>query len=177
MTTKLENKKSLETKYGVRYTASFPINLPVEKIDLYKWVTEMSDTDYKSYSKSHLAMSSFFENGMFYSVNVENIGNETLVQKYELRYHEPSHVQFYSQATKAYVMRWFPAVVGVPWELQVRSTSAKTSELICLIGADFPSRFLQIAAYLNGLFGYFLNNHLKKEGKAFAKDLENKFNN
>ncbi|MEJ0057668.1 MAG: hypothetical protein WDN75_19690 [Bacteroidota bacterium] len=104
--------------------AAFPINLPAEKIDLYKWVTEMSDADYRSYSKSHLAMGSFFDNGVFHTINVENIGNETLIQNYELKYHAPDHVQFYSPRSTAYVLRWFPATVGVPWELQVRATSA-----------------------------------------------------
>lgn len=175
MTTKLVNQKSPDTKFRARYVAGFLINLAVEKIDLYKWVTEMSDADYKSYSKSHQAMSGYFENGTFYTVNVENIGNEMLVQQYELRYHEPRHLQFYSPATKAYVMRWFPATVGVPWEMQVRATSAKTCELVCMIGADFPNRFLQVAGFLNGLGGYFINKHLINEGRAFAKDIERKF--
>jgi hypothetical protein len=72
-------------------------------------------------------------------------------------------------------MRWFPAKVGVPWEIRINATSANTSVLICLIGADFPSLFLKIAAWLNGLDGTFLKRHLKEEVEAFAKDIERKF--
>jgi hypothetical protein len=175
MTQKLFQQKSPDTKYSARYVASFPINLTKEKIDLYKWVTEMTDANYVSYSKAHQAMGSFFKDGVFYMMNVENIGNETLVQHYELKFHAPGHIQFYSSHSKAYVMRWFPAKVGVPWEMQINATSATTSELTCIIGADFPTLFLKLAAWLNGLGGTFIHRHLMEEGKAFANDIEKKF--
>jgi hypothetical protein len=163
------------TKFGIRHLASFPIDLPANKIDLYKWLIEMQHTDYISYSRSHIAMGSFFKEGVFNTVNVENIGNETIVQRYALEYHSSDHVQLYSSKTSAYVLRWFPATVGVPWEMKIRPVSANTSELVCLIGADFPSAFLKIAAWCNGFGGYFLRRHLHQEGKAFATDMEEKF--
>ncbi|MEI9921067.1 MAG: hypothetical protein WDO14_20070 [Bacteroidota bacterium] len=175
MKTEIAHQKTVSTKHCVRYINKFPIDLPLEKIDLYKWVTEMTDADYRSYSKSHLAMGSFYRDNTFYTLNVENIGNEQLVQHYELKYHSPYHVQFYSPDTIAFILRWFPAVVGVPWELQVRAISKDKSELVCLIGADFSSGFLKTAAWFNGLGGFFLNRHLRTEGKAFAKDIERKF--
>lgn len=175
MNAKLFQQRSFDTKYGSRYSASFPINLPKEKINLYQWVTEMTDADYCSYSKAHQAMGSFYNDDIFCMMNVENIGNETLIQHYELKFHSPDHVQFYSSYTKAFVMRWFPAKVGVPWEMHIRATSATTSELTCMIGADFPTLFLKIAAWINGLGGLFLKRHLNEEGKAFANDIEKKF--
>lgn len=149
----------------------------MEKIDLYKWVTGITNADYTSYSTAHKAMGVFFRDGVFHMLNVENIGNETLVQHYELIYHTSDHVQFYSDSTVVYVLRWFPTTVSVPWEMQVRPVTATTSELICMIGADFPSRFLKYAALANGFNGYFLTKHLKAETKAFAKDIEEKFKN
>ncbi len=175
MKVKFDNMKTPRTKHCMRFTDSFPINLPAEKIDLIKWVTEFTNKDYRSYSKSHLAMASYFEAGKFHMINVENIGNETIVQGYELLFQSPNHVQFYSPKSLVYVFRWFPAQVGVPWELIVKPTSATTSELICLIGADFSTLFLKIAAWFNGLGGYFLKKHLKIEGKNFAIDIETKF--
>ncbi len=175
MKAQLVNQKSVGTKYAARYIASFRVNLPIEKIDLYKWITEMNDEDYSSYSPAHKAMGSLFKDAVFHTVNVENIGNETLVQHYELKYHTPHHVQLYSPETKAYVMRWFPAKVGVPWEMQVQATSARSVELVCMIGTDFSSWLLKLAAWMNGLGGFFIKRHLRKEGKAFARDLERKF--
>lgn len=174
---RLVGQKSIDAKYGARFVESFPINLPIEKIDIYKWVTEMTDADYLSYSKSHKMMSSFFKDGVFYMNNLENIGNESIIQHYELKYHSPHHVQFYSTDTTAYVMRWYPAKVGVPWEMQLTKTSDNTCQLTCLIGVDFPNMFLRVAGWFSSLGGLFLKRHLREEGKNFAKDIERKFAN
>jgi hypothetical protein len=175
MTKQLFQQKTLATKYSARYIQSFPVNLPAEKIDLYKWVTEMTDADYESYSTVHKAMSSFTRNKVFYMKNVENIGIETLIQHYELKYHAANHVQFYSPNSKAYIMRWFPATVAVPWELYIQPVSATSSRLVCLIGVDYPGFVLKIAAWFSSFGGLFLRKHLNKEGKAFAQDIEEKF--
>ena len=175
MKTKLFDQKSPNTRFNVRHVASFPIGLSADRIDIYKWLIEMQHSDYTSYSGSHLAMGSFFKEGIFHAINVENIGNETIVQRYVMQYQSPHHVQLYSPQTTAYVLRWFPAVVGVPWEMQIRPVSETSSELVCLIGADFPTGILKFAAWCNGLGGYFLRRHLLEEGKAFAADIERKF--
>ena len=135
----------------------------------------MTNSDYRSYSPAHVAMDSYFDDGLLFMINVENIGTDMIVQHYELRYRSPQHVQLYSARTDAYIMRWIPAKVGVPWEMQIKPTSDKTCELICLVGADYPNPLLQAAAFLNGLGGLFLKKHLNKEGQAFAKDIEQKF--
>lgn len=168
-------QKTIGAKYSSRYVQSFLVNLPAEKINLYKWVTEMTDTDYSCYSKAHKAMASFFKNGVFHMKNVENIGIETVVQQYQMKYHAPNHVQFYSPESVAYILRWFPATVGVPWEMYLQPVSTNSSRLVCLIGADFPNLLVKAGAWLIGLGGLFLRKHLKNEGRAFAKDIEQKF--
>ncbi len=166
---------SPDTKYGVRYVESFSISLPAEQIDLYKWIVEMTEPDYKSYSTAHVAMNSYFENGVLFMTNVENIGTDMVVQHYELKNHSAQHVQLYSAKSEAFIMRWFRVIVGVPWEMQIIPKSSDTCELICLVGADYPNLFIKTAAWLNGLGGTFLSKHLSKEGKAFANDIERKF--
>jgi hypothetical protein len=173
MEKKLIGQKTVDTKHCARFVQSFPINLPIEKIDLNRWVFEMTDADYRSYSKDHKMMSSFFKDGVFFMKNLENIGGDSLIQRYELKYHSPHHVQFYSSETTAYVMRWFPATVGVPWEMRLTKTSDDTCELTCLIGVDFPNVLLK-AAWFSGLGDLFLKQHLSEEGKNFAKDIERK---
>jgi hypothetical protein len=59
--------------------------------------------------------------------------------------------------------------------MQIRPVSKDTCELVCLVGADYPNALLKAASWLNGLGGLFLKKHLRKEGKAFAKDIEQKF--
>lgn len=162
-------------KNSLRFSQSFPVNVPVEKIDLYKWITEMNDQDYRSYSTAHKAIGSYTRGDRFYMTNVENIGTDTVIQNYELKSHAPNSIQLYSAKSKAYIMRWFPVTVGVPWEIYVQPVSSTSSRLICLIGVDYPSLLLRIAAWINGLGGFFLRRHLRIEGKAFAIDVERKF--
>jgi hypothetical protein len=175
MTKKFLEQKTPYKRYSSRYIQSFPVNLPASNIDLYKWVTGMTDADYVSYSKAHKAMSSFNMLNRFYMKNVENIGIDTIVQNYELKYHAANHVQLYSSTSKAYILRWFPVTIAVPWELYIQPVSATNSRLICLIGTDFPNLLLKIAAWFSGFGGLFLSRHLKTEGKAFALDIEKKF--
>lgn len=175
MKARLTNQKSPDTKYGVRYVESMSINLPADQIDLYKWIVEMTESDYRSYSPAHFAMNSYFKNGALFMTNVENIGTDMIVQHYELKYQSAEHIQLYSAKSEAYIMRWVPAIVGVPWEMQIRPLAKNSCELVCLVGVDYPNPFLKVAAWLNGLGGTFLKMHLRKEGKAFAKDIEEKF--
>jgi len=159
----------------MRVTRSFPIHLAKEKIDLYRWVTEMTPAEYESYSTGHRAMGSSFHDGSFHMVNVEMIGNEMIVQHYRLLEHRPDRVAFYSAGTRAYVLRWFPAKVGVPWEMELKATGPDACELVCTIGADFPNVMVAFGAFLNGFGATFLRRHLVQEGVAFARDIERKF--
>lgn len=169
------NKRTLDLTHSARFVQSFSIALPAERIDLGKWVTEMTDDDYVSYSKAHKMMSSFEKDGIFYMKNLENIGTESLIQRYELKHRTPGHVHFYSANTTAYLARWVPARVGVPWEMYLTRTSDTACDLTCLIGVDFPNIFLRAAAWLSGLGGFFLSRHLREEGRNFVKDIERKF--
>ncbi|MFT3912304.1 MAG: hypothetical protein QM737_22950 [Ferruginibacter sp.] len=171
----LANEKSPVTKYMARYVESFEINLPAKQIDLYKWITEMAELDYTSYSPAHVAMNSYSKDNKLFMTNVETIGTDMIVQHYELKFYSAAHIQLYSAKSEAYIMRWVPAIVGVPCEMQIRPVTGNTCELICLVGADYPTLFLKTAAWLNGLGGMFIKKHLIKEGKAFAKDIERKF--
>ena len=113
--------------------------------------------------------------GEFYEVNVAYIGTDMLVQHYKLVESSKSHIKFYSPNTKAYLYRWLRVTFGVPWEMLLRSVSLDACELSCVIGADFPSRLLAAAAWLNGLGFLFLKRHLADEGWAFAASIGCKF--
>ena len=159
----------------MRVSMTFPVNLRIDQIDMYRWVTEMTSADYQSFARAHTAMGSFFQGNRFFMVNVECIGTDLVVQRYELMEHSPAHVKFYSARTTGYIYRWFPVSLGVPWEMTVQPTSDRTCELVCTVGADFPSRWLHVLAWANGLGFRFIKWHLGVEGPAFAKDIERKF--
>lgn len=159
----------------MRASRAFQVNLPIERIDMYRWVTEMTSDDYASFTPAHKAMGSFFDGSRFFMVNVECIGGDMLVQHYELIEHSKSHVRFYSRRTEGYVFRWFPVTFSVPWEMTLRSISSSSCELACTIGADFRSSLLRAVAWVGGLGSLFLRRHLAAEGFAFARNIERKF--
>ncbi|MEI6572847.1 MAG: hypothetical protein WCO61_04800 [Alphaproteobacteria bacterium] len=159
----------------MRLSHSVDMTIPAHAVDLYKWLTEMTPAEYETYSQAHRAMGSWFENGFFHMVNVEMIGNEMIKQHYILIEHRPDRIALYSKATKAYVLRWFPAIVGVPWIVEVNPIDDKKSRLTCTIGADFPNIAVRLGAWFNGLGGFFLYRHLIEESTQFARDIESKF--
>ena len=175
MKKKFFQQQTPSAKYSERFTRSFPINLPMEQIDLHKWFIEMNDVDYRSYSPAHQAIGSYSRDGRFFMTNVENIGMDAIVQHYELKSHASNSVRMYSAKSKVYIWRWFPVTVGVPWEMYLQAVSSTSCRFICMIGVDYPNLLLRIANWFNGLGGLFLAKHLKKEGKAFALDIEQKF--
>lgn len=158
----------------MRVSKTFPVNLPIDRINLYRWVTEMTSDDYESFAPAHKAMGSFLRGSRFFMVNVESIGTDLLVQHYELIDHSRSHVAFYSRQTQGFVFRWFPVTFAVPWEMTVRPTSHGGCELMCTIGVDFPSVLLAALAWTSGT-RFFLGRHLAIEGAAFARHIELKF--
>ena len=158
----------------MRVSRAFLVNLPIEQIDMYRWVTTMTSEDYESFTSQHKAMGSFFHGSRFFMVNVECIGSDLLVQHYELIEYSRSHVKFYSARTRSYVCRWFPVTFSVPWEMTLRPTTSHSCELICTIGADFSSALLAAIAWASGSL-FFLRRHLAIEGAAFARNIERTF--
>ena len=47
------------------------INLPIDRIDMYQWLTEMTPEDYESFASAHKALGSFFPGADFLMVSVE----------------------------------------------------------------------------------------------------------
>ncbi len=66
----------------MKATSQTVINLPVEGIDVSAWLAQLSDRDYQACSPGHLAAGIFYENGVFGSINVENVGGHLLVHHY-----------------------------------------------------------------------------------------------
>lgn len=158
----------------MRVTQVFRVNLPIEQIDMHRWVTEMTSEDYVSYTPQHKALGSFVRGSRFFMVNVECIATDMLVQHYELVDHSKSHVTFYSPRTQGFVFRWLPVTFAVPWEMSLRPVDSRSCELKCTIGVEFSSALLGIFARLNGT-AFFMRRHLAAEGAAFARHIERKF--
>ena len=63
-----------------RYTFSTDIAVPAEAVDLYQWLTQVSDREYQTFSTAHRAMGFFRDGQQEGLINVEDIGGNLLIQ-------------------------------------------------------------------------------------------------
>ena len=71
-----------------------PINAPKEVFNLHDWVFTLSDKDYQTTARGHIAAgSSIHTDGTQTSINVESVGGNLLVSKYNLENYDFSKIQ------------------------------------------------------------------------------------
>ncbi len=158
------------------FKGSVNINVPADKVDLYDWVTNVTEKEYQSFAPAHRAIGLYRESerGKQGMVNVESIGGNLLVQHYIIKIGEKNHLLLYSKNTLLYLLHLVPINIGVKWEMKITESSKDTSTFTCVVSIDYPSKALKWGAVL--LAGpYFVNRHTQKESLGFAKDMERKF--
>ena len=149
------------------------INVPVDSIDVYKWLRALTDIEYQSFSKGHKAMGHLNEGEFGGMINVEIVGGLLLVQHYSIKDKSKSHVYSYSDQSRAYLMGIIPIKVEVSWSLSVLAVSNQKSKFVCEVGVLIPSKILSFIS--SPVISFSLKRHLKEEGALFAKDIEKKF--
>ncbi len=150
------------------------IHLPVEKIDLYQWLTHLSDNEYQGFANGHRAMGLFKDKNTEGIINVESIGGNLLVQHYTILTKDKDKVFMRSRRSDAYLFHLIRCHVWVEWKMNVVYKDEQSCVFTCEIGSDYPNQLLAIAAKLSAV-NFFLQKHLDKEGENFARDIEKKF--
>ena len=150
------------------------IHLPVEKINLYKWLINLSEKDYKSCSKAHRAIGLFKNENVEGMVNVENIGGNLLIQHYHIITKEKDNVFLRSKKSDAYFSHLIRVQVSVEWHMTVTYKDAQSCMFTCKIGTEYPNQVLAVAGKLAGV-SYFMQKHLNGEAENFARNIESKF--
>ena len=148
------------------------VKLPAGKIDLEKWLFEMSDADYRSCSPAHLAMGiSTLPDGKKVCINVERIGGTTILHHYVPVVSRNNYLNLVSEKTS--VISGRPMDVRVTWELSVTPVSSASSKLTCHVTASTDNK---IVAWLGKLLGSQASDqHNREESPLFARDMERKF--
>ncbi len=149
------------------------VNLPAEKIDLKKWLYEMTDSDYRSYSPAHLAMGiSSLPDGRFICINVEKIGSNILLHHYIPEAPDKHRMRMVSGQSKAFSgSRVF--IISVTWELTISSSSPSSSRLTNHVTVATDNK---IVAWIGKRMGSKAShNHNLEESALFAGDIEKKF--
>ena len=126
------------------------IQIPVHKIELYKWLINISEDDYKRFSKGHIAIGLCTKNGAEAMTNVESIGGNLLVQHYIITEKEKKRVSLFSEKSDAYLFHILKVHIEVNWKMNVAYNDEHTSVFTCEINVKYPNKLLALAAKSTG---------------------------
>lgn len=157
-----------------RFSYQSILGLPVEAIDLYQWLTHITEADYQHFSSAHRAIGLCQNEDGEGMINVESIGGNLLVQHYSIVQKERQALKLISPRTDAYLFRLLKVHVGVEWTMSIGYRDATSCAFTCQIGVSYPSTLLAIASKLVA-GNYFIRRHLNEEAPRFAQDIERRF--
>ena len=147
-----------------------PINAPKEAFNLHDWVFTLSDKDYQSTSRGHIAAwSSIHTDKTQTSVNVESVGGNLLVQHYVAEVKQPDYVKMVSQSD-LWMLKLIHVIVKVTWEMRLISVSENECKFQNTVLVEHPNFIMKIITTL-GLAGYFVRKHNEEETPLFAQNL------
>jgi hypothetical protein len=156
----------------MKRSARAVIDHPANRIDLARWLSTMSDSDYQACSRGHRAAGTFREGATFGMVNVESIGGHLLIQHYLAESATPNHVLMHSTNTRVYVLHVFPATIEVVWTLGVEPKDGRSAAFTCSVETLMPAPLNFVATL--GLLPLFLRRHVQEETIGFAADIGRK---
>jgi len=155
------------------YQFSTLIQVPVEAVNLYEWLINLSDQEYQSFAVAHRAMGLIREDDAEGVINVEDIGGNLLIQHYKILKKDPGEMHLYSKQSDIYLSHLIHSHIEVNWKMSVRSASATTCTFLCEVSTILPTKLFELAATI-GFAGHFLQAHVNEEGQNFANDIEKK---
>ena len=146
------------------------ISAPKEAFNLHEWVFTLSDKDYQTSARGHIAAgSSIHIDGTQTSVNVESVGGNLLVQHYVAEVKEPDYVKMVSMSD-LWLMKLVHVVVKVTWEMRLISVSENECKFQNTVLVEHPNFIMKILSAL-ALGGYFVRKHNEEETPLFAQNL------
>ena len=147
-----------------------PINAAKEVFNLHDWVFTLSDKDYQTTARGHIAAgSSIHTDGIQTSVNVESVVGNLLVQHYIAEVKEPDYVKMVS-FSDLWLMKLVHVVVKVTWEMRLISVSDNECKFQNTVLVEHPNFIMKIMSAL-ALGGFFVRKHNEEETPLFAENL------
>ena len=147
-----------------------PIKAPVEAFNLHDWVFTLSDKDYQTTARGHIAAgSSVHTDGTQTSVNVESVGGNLLVQHYVAEVKQPDYVKMVS-FSDLWLMKLVHVVVKVTWEMRLIAVSESECKFQNTVLVEHPHFIMKILSAL-ALGGFFVRKHNEEETPLFAQNL------
>ncbi len=159
---------------------SHVMNVPIEKVDIASWLLNLPDAEYQRCSTAHIAAgSSITDDGRPMSINVETIGNATIIQHYIAEVHEPHYCRMVSVSDAISVSG--RTTVKVQWELRATRIDDTHTQYTNEINAFATDEFLKFIEEHQITLEEAANarqnasdSHNKEETPNFAKSIERK---
>ena len=146
------------------------INAPKEAFNLHDWVFTLSDKDYQTTARGHIAAGSgIHTDGTQTSVNVESVGGNLLVQHYVAEVKESDYIKMVS-FSDLWLMKLVHVVVKVTWEMRLISVSDNECKFQNTVLVEHPNFIMKIMSAL-ALGGFFVRKHNEEETPLFAENL------
>ena len=146
------------------------ISAPKEAFNLHEWVFTLSDKDYQTSARGHIAAgSSIHIDGTQTSVNVESVGGNLLVQHYVAEVKEPDYVKMVS-FSDLWLMKLVHVVVKVPWEMRLIAVSERECKFQNTVLVEHPHFMMKVLSAV-ALGGFFVRKHNEEETPLFAQNL------
>ncbi|MDC0070998.1 hypothetical protein OAJ38_03425 [Rhodobiaceae bacterium] len=166
----MSNISSQKYKKLFQTVCETKINASKESFNLHDWVFNLSDKDYQTTARGHIAAgSSIHIDGTHTSVNVESVGGNLLVQHYVAETAEPDYVKMVSQSD-LWLMKLIHVVVKVTWEIRLISISKDECKFQNTVLVEHPKFIMKIMSAL-ALGGFFVRKHNEEETPLFAQNL------
>jgi hypothetical protein len=155
-----------------KYIGNTVLNAPIDRINLADWIFNLSDSDYQSTARAHLAAGTFNDGGTRGTINVESMGGALIIQHYREVRAEPSYVELRSDNSRAYLLHLVPVTVQVRWTMQASARTAESSDFTCTVEVTL-SPLVQYLSKMTAL-SYFIRKHTLEETVGFADDISRK---
>ena len=120
----MSDKEEVVDRVLIDSTATAVIDAPLDKIDLGKWLFELTDEEYRQCAVPDHRANGWSRNadGQLVSINVEQIGGVLMIQHYVAEILEPQHTRLVSISETQSLNGW--QTVEVVWDISVTALGA-----------------------------------------------------
>jgi hypothetical protein len=153
----------------MKFTKDATVPVAADQIDLSKWLFTMTDEEYQAVASAHRALGTFVADGVRGMVNVEVMGGVLLIQHYREVQATKSHVEMYSERSRAYLMHVLPVSMEVRWVMSIAPLTDGTSTFSCTVEAVLPAALRSFVGVLG--IRRAVRKHVEEEAAGFAADL------
>jgi hypothetical protein len=156
----------------MRATSQTVLDVPIDRVDLDRWMFSLSDEDYREAARGHHAAGLLVLGEGRGTINVESVGGHLIIQRYRAVRVEPTRTELYSARSQVFLLHLVPVAAQVRWIMEVEASGPDRTVLTCTVETTV-SPLLTVLARAAAL-PYFLRRHVAEETVKFAQDITRK---